>query len=120
MRWTWLSPRIRRAWARPRLVRNLRWSWRYFQIRRNGRDARGVGSGAVSGKPRIPRMTMPAPETLEREKDKLYLLDSELIRRLGVPEKTFRSLLPALESKYNFPRKQPLFGKRRYWPAVKA
>lgn len=31
-------------------------------------------------------MTAPAPETLEREKDKLYLLDSELIRRLGVPE----------------------------------
>jgi hypothetical protein len=65
-------------------------------------------------------MTSPAAETLEREKDKLYLLDSELIRRIGVPEKTMRSMLPALESKYNFPRKQPLFGGRRYWPAVKA
>jgi hypothetical protein len=63
---------------------------------------------------------MPAAETLEREKDKLYLLDSELIRRLGVPEKTMRSMLPALESKYQFPKKQPLFGGRRYWPAVKA
>jgi len=29
-------------------------------------------------------MTAPAPETLEREKDKLYLKDAELIRRLGV------------------------------------
>jgi hypothetical protein len=64
-------------------------------------------------------MTTPAPETLEREKDKLYLLDSELIRRIGVPEKTMRSMLPALESKFGFPKKQPLFGGRRYWPAVK-
>ena len=65
-------------------------------------------------------MALPSPETLEREKDKLYLLDSELIRRLGVPEKTFRPMLPALETKYGFPLKSPLFGGRRYWPAVKA
>lgn len=65
-------------------------------------------------------MSMPAPETLEREKDKLYLNDAELIRRLGVPEKILRPILPALETKYAFPRKQPLFGGRRYWPAVKA
>jgi hypothetical protein len=65
-------------------------------------------------------MTMPAPQTLDREKDKLYLSDAELIRRLGVPDKAFRAILPALESKYNFPRKQPLFSGRRYWPAVKA
>lgn len=64
-------------------------------------------------------MSKPAAETLEREKDKLYLLDSELIRRLGVPEKVMRPMLPGLESKFNFPRKQPLFGGRRYWPAVK-
>ena len=65
-------------------------------------------------------MTAPAPETLEREKDKLYLLDAELIRRLGVPEKTMRSMLPGLEKNYGFPKKSPLFGGRRYWPAVKA
>jgi hypothetical protein len=65
-------------------------------------------------------MTTPASETLEREKDKLYLKDSELIRRLGVPDKAFRAILPALETKYNFPRKQPFFSQRRYWPAVKA
>jgi hypothetical protein len=65
-------------------------------------------------------MTNPRAETLEREKDKLFLLDSELIRRLGVPEKVLRPILPALESKYGFPRKQALFGNRRYWPAVKA
>ncbi|MFZ2157233.1 MAG: winged helix-turn-helix domain-containing protein [Bradyrhizobium sp.] len=64
-------------------------------------------------------MTQPAPKTIEREKDKLYLNDAELIRRLGVPEKVMRSMLPGLESKFGFPRKQPLFGNRRYWPAVK-
>ena len=58
-------------------------------------------------------MTSPRPETLEREKDKLYLSDAELIRWLGVPDKVIRPLLPALETKYNFPRKQPLFG---IWP----
>ena len=28
-------------------------------------------------------MTTPAPDTLEREKDKLYVTDAELIRRMG-------------------------------------
>lgn len=65
-------------------------------------------------------MTQPAPETLEREKDKLYLTDAELIRRLGVPEKILRPMLPTLETSFAFPQKQPLFGGRRYWPAVKA
>jgi len=65
-------------------------------------------------------MTKPAVETIEREKDKLYLTDAEMIRRLGVPEKSLRSMLHALESKYGFPPKQPFFGDRRYWPAVKA
>jgi hypothetical protein len=64
-------------------------------------------------------MTAPATETIEREQTKLYLSDAELIRRLGVPEKHMRKILPGLESKYGFPRKQPLFGDRRYWPAVK-
>ena len=65
-------------------------------------------------------MSMPAPETLDREKDKLYLTDAEMIRRLGVPDKVMRSMLPGLESKFAFPKKQPLFRGRRYWPAVKA
>lgn len=65
-------------------------------------------------------MTMPARQTLEREKDKLYLTDAELVRRLGVPEKTLRPMLPGLEKDYGFPKKSALFGDRRYWPAVKA
>lgn len=39
-------------------------------------------------------MTTPAPETLDREKDKLYVTDAELIRRLGVPEKIGRAVTP--------------------------
>lgn len=30
-------------------------------------------------------MTQPAPETIEREKDKLYVTDAEMSRWLGVP-----------------------------------
>jgi hypothetical protein len=65
-------------------------------------------------------MTTPAPETIAREQGKLYVSDAELIRRIGVPEKYMRKILPGLESNYGFPRKQPLFDNRRYWPAVKA
>jgi hypothetical protein len=67
-------------------------------------------------------VTQPSTETLEREKDKLYLLDSELIRRLGVPEKIGRAVLATFdrEKHRGFPQKQKLWGGRRYWPAVKA
>ncbi len=65
-------------------------------------------------------MTEPRAKTLEREKDKLYLTDAELIRRIGVPASVLRPILPTLENTGGFPRKSPLFGGRRYWPAVKA
>lgn len=66
-------------------------------------------------------MSMPGPETLERERDKLWVTDAELIRRMGVPEKTARETLRMLDAKPNgFPRKQKLWGDRRYWPAVTA
>lgn len=60
------------------------------------------------------------PETLEREKDKLYITDAELIRRLGVPERTARVVLQHLDARGGFPPKQKIWGNRRYWPAVKA
>lgn len=65
-------------------------------------------------------MTTPCPETLEREKDKLYLTDAELYRKLGVPRATAKPVIEILEKKNGFPRKEQLFGGRRYWPAVKA
>lgn len=67
-------------------------------------------------------MTAPSPDTLEREKDKLWITDAELIRRLGVPEKTGRAALHMYDRTRGagFPQKQKLWGDRRYWPAVKA
>lgn len=67
-------------------------------------------------------MTLPVPETIEREKDKLFVTDAELIRRLGVPVKLGRAVLAGLdrEKHRGFPQKQKVWGDRRYWPAVKA
>jgi hypothetical protein len=66
-------------------------------------------------------MTAPRPATLEREKDKLFLTDAELIRKLGVPARPAREALEMLDRdpSSRFPRKQKLRGSRRYWPAVK-
>ena len=44
-------------------------------------------------------MTVPADETLEREKNKLWVIDAELIRRLGVPEKIARAAIRMLDAK---------------------
>jgi hypothetical protein len=66
-------------------------------------------------------MSEVSPETLEREKDKLWLTDAELIRRMGVPEKIAREQLRTLDRKNpHFPKKQAAWGNRRYWPAVQA
>ena len=65
-------------------------------------------------------MTSPSDTTIEREKDKLFVTDAELIRRLGVPEKIARPMIREAEEKMGFPRKQKLMGDRRYWPAVQA
>lgn len=65
-------------------------------------------------------MTKPADTTLEREKDKLWITDAELIRWLGVPEKTGYETIRMMEAKGGFPRKQKLWGDRRYKPAIKA
>lgn len=54
--------------------------------------------------------------------DTLYVTDAELIKRMGVPEKVARDAIRALDAnpRSGFPKKQELWGKRRYWPAVKA
>lgn len=60
-------------------------------------------------------------EDLERP-GTLYVTDAELIRRLGVPERPARAAIHALDANPSsgFPRKQKLWGDRRYWPAVRA
>lgn len=53
--------------------------------------------------------------------DKLYVNDTELIAKLGIPEKRARAILRELDRRpTGFPRKQKLLGDRRYWPAVQA
>ena len=50
----------------------------------------------------------------------LFVTDAELIRRLGVPERLGRALIREFDDKNpTFPKKQKLWGDRRYWPAVK-
>jgi hypothetical protein len=55
------------------------------------------------------------------DRDTLWITDAEMIRRMGVPEKIARDALAMLDAKANsgFPKKQKLWGDRRYWPAVK-
>jgi hypothetical protein len=50
----------------------------------------------------------------------LFVTDAEVIRRLGVSEKVGRVAIRELERRPGFPRKDPLFGGRRFWPAVTA
>lgn len=51
----------------------------------------------------------------------LYITDAELIRRMGVPEKIAREAIRMLDAMpgSGFPKKQKLWGDRRYWPAVR-
>lgn len=61
-----------------------------------------------------------APDITER-KDTLWVTDAEIIRRLGAPRDKTREVLSMLDSKPSgFPKKQKLWGDRRYWPAVRA
>lgn len=54
--------------------------------------------------------------------DPLWINDAELIRRLGVPYRVARAALQELDRNRasGFPHKDPLWGGRRYWPAVKS
>lgn len=64
--------------------------------------------------------TATEPRRRQVRRGGLYVLDVELYEILGVPEKIMRRRLPELEAKFGFPRKQKLFGDRRYLPAVEA
>jgi hypothetical protein len=57
------------------------------------------------------------------DRETLWVTDAELIRRMGVPERVARAAITMLDrdkGRSGFPQKNPLWGKRRYWPAVKA
>lgn len=50
----------------------------------------------------------------------LFVTDDELVRELGVPAEQARAAIRMLDAKKGngFPRKNPLWGNRRYLPAV--
>jgi len=50
--------------------------------------------------------------------NKLYVTDDYIFERLGVCEKYGRIAIKLLEKKGQFPKKDPLFSNKRYWPAV--
>lgn len=52
--------------------------------------------------------------------EKLWITDDELIKASGVPDNLMRPALAALDRDRlsGFPKKNPLYGNRRYWPAV--
>jgi hypothetical protein len=60
-------------------------------------------------------------EDLEPD-DGLFLTDAQLIRRLGVPRKigyaAIRDLEKEVRGRPKFPGYDPLFPRRRFWPAV--
>jgi len=49
----------------------------------------------------------------------LWVTDAEIIRRLGVSEKVGYAALRRLDATGDFPQKSKVWGKRRWWPAVK-
>ena len=54
------------------------------------------------------------------ENNGLWVADAEIIRRLGVSEKTGYAAIHRLEnSSLGFPEKSKVWGNKRYWPAVK-
>ncbi|KTQ85103.1 hypothetical protein NS365_04710 [Aureimonas ureilytica] len=55
----------------------------------------------------------------ERAQDKLFLDDKEIAARLGVRAAMFPSIAQVLE-KDGFPRRDPLFEDKRYWPACRS
>lgn len=49
-----------------------------------------------------------------------FVTDAEIARRWRVSDKTARIAIRAFEGNPRFPNKDPLFGGKRYWPAVRA
>lgn len=50
----------------------------------------------------------------------LWVTDEQLIKASGVPENDMRRAIHALDDDRlsGFPRKNPLYGNRRFWPSV--
>lgn len=63
---------------------------------------------------------VPELDDQSSSRDGLWVTDAEIIRRLGVSEKVGYAAIHRLEKTgLGFPEKQRVWGKRRYWPAVR-
>lgn len=65
----------------------------------------------------------PAPQrAVVTDETTMWVTDAEMIRRMGAPEKITREVIRMLDrdQRSGFPRKQKLWGDRRYWPAVRS
>ncbi|MBO0904214.1 winged helix-turn-helix domain-containing protein [Jiella sonneratiae] len=49
----------------------------------------------------------------------LFVTDAQAARRVGVPVAVYRQAAAILE-RQGFPRPDPMFHDRRYWPAIRA
>ena len=69
-----------------------------------------------------PALTDDKPKRRHRPRTGMgvYVTDQELIEYLGVPAKTAREAIQEMEKHAGFPKKQKLWGDRRYLPAVEA
>lgn len=51
--------------------------------------------------------------------DRLFVTEAECAERIGLSTEEYKRIVDGLE-RDGFPRKDPLFCNRRYWPAVRA
>lgn len=51
--------------------------------------------------------------------DQLFLTDAEIAQRIGIKTDQWKTAVISLE-KSGFPKPDPLFERRRYWPACRA
>jgi hypothetical protein len=66
------------------------------------------------------RKDWPTSRKVEAPHIGLFVTDAEIIRRLGVSEKTGYIAIRHLDrSGLGFPEKQKIWGNKRYWPAAR-
>lgn len=82
-----------------------------------------LGNGTRSN--HVRRIPLPEDATEQTEfnafrREALFVSDAEMYRRIGLSHKVLRVAVRELEKRQVFPAKDPLFGNKRYWPAVRA
>src|ERR1700676_4714296 len=65
-----------------------------------------------------PPLPWPKHDRASNVREALFVSDAEVYRRLGVGPRTGRIAIMMMEKGGLFPKKDPLFGNKRYWPAV--